>query len=77
MMMELSCWFSWSREEAIEYFLKYTSDSRAGIEVEIDRYITWPGQAIAYKVGELKFKELRKKAEDELGKNPVSVAAPG
>ncbi|KAL8595366.1 hypothetical protein ACOMHN_024065 [Nucella lapillus] len=60
-------YYNWSREESIDYFLRYTSDSRAGIEVEVDRYITWPGQAIAYKVGELKFKELRKKAEDELG----------
>ncbi|XP_076453621.1 uncharacterized protein LOC143288855 [Babylonia areolata] len=60
-------YYNWSRDEAIEYFLKYTSDSQAGIEVEVDRYITWPGQATAYKVGEIKFKELRKKAEDELG----------
>ncbi|KAK7090068.1 uncharacterized protein [Littorina saxatilis] len=62
-------YFNWTREEAIAYFLKYTSDSRAGIEVEVDRYITWPGQATAYKVGELKFIELRKKAEEELGEH--------
>ena len=59
---------SWSREESIQYFLRYTSDSREGIVVEVDRYITWPGQATAYKVGELKINDLRRKAETELGK---------
>eukprot|EP00105_Crassostrea_gigas_P009341 XP_011424254.1 PREDICTED: uncharacterized protein LOC105326091 isoform X3 [Crassostrea gigas] len=59
--------YNWTREKAIEYMLNYTAFSEEMIAIEIDRYITWPGQACAYKIGELKIKELRKKAEDELG----------
>jgi len=54
--------------DAIEYLLNYTSLSRSAATIEIDRYITWPGQALAYKTGELLIKELRQKAMDELGK---------
>lgn len=57
----------WSREKAIDYFLDAIPKSRLEAEVEIDRYITWPGQALAYKVGELKFRELRDRARRELG----------
>ncbi|XP_064614833.1 uncharacterized protein LOC135479048 isoform X2 [Liolophura sinensis] len=57
----------WEREEAIQYMLNYTSSDRPDIEVEIDRYITWPGQACAYKYGEIKILELRRKAQLELG----------
>ncbi len=57
----------WTRDQAIDYFLSLTPKSRLEVEVEVDRYITWPGQALAYKVGELKFQELRKRAERELG----------
>lgn len=57
----------WSREKAVQYLLEHTSSSKSEVESEIDRYITWPGQACAYKVGELKIKELRKKMEDALG----------
>lgn len=60
-------YYNWTREKAIEYMLNYTAFSEEMIAIEIDRYITWPGQACAYKIGELKIKELRKKAEDKLG----------
>ena len=58
----------WTREEAIAYMSKNTAKSRNDIKVEIDRYIAWPGQALAYKIGELKIRELRNKAEKDLGK---------
>lgn len=59
----------WSRENAIEFMLSETGQSRDIIEVEVDRYITWPGQACAYKIGEMKIKEVRQNAEDLLGEN--------
>jgi uncharacterized protein (DUF885 family) len=57
----------WSRQQAIDYFKANSAKNEHDITVEIDRYITWPGQALAYKIGELKIKELRKKATLELG----------
>ena len=57
----------WTKERAVEYLLKYNIMHRRDIEQEVDRYITWPGQACAYKIGELKFKELKQKAEQQLG----------
>src|SRR5262249_36491205 len=57
----------WSRERAQEYMAANTALSRHEIETEVDRYIAWPGQALAYKLGELKIKELRKAAEAALG----------
>jgi uncharacterized protein (DUF885 family) len=57
----------WTRQQAIDYFVANSSKSLLDIEVEIDRYIAWPGQALAYKIGELKIKELRANAEQELG----------
>lgn len=59
----------WTREEALAYMKKYTPTSDQDLQSEIDRYISWPGQALAYKTGELKIKELRKKAEETLGDN--------
>jgi len=59
----------WTREQAIEYFKENSSKSEHDIVVEIDRYIVWPGQALAYKLGELKIKEMRAYATRELGKN--------
>lgn len=57
----------WSRQQAIDFFKVNSAKNEHDITVEIDRYITWPGQALAYKIGELKIKELRKKAKSELG----------
>ncbi len=61
--------FGWTREEAIDYFAENSSKPIHDITVEIDRYIVWPGQALAYKIGELKFKELRARASAQLGEN--------
>ena len=57
----------WTRDKAIRYLEDHTALARRDIEVEVDRYISWPGQALAYKLGELKIRELRAKAEAELG----------
>jgi uncharacterized protein (DUF885 family) len=57
----------WSRERAIDYFKANAGKAEHDIVVEVDRYIVWPGQALAYKIGELKIKELRARAESELG----------
>jgi uncharacterized protein (DUF885 family) len=57
----------WSRDDAIRFFMANSSKPEHDITVEIDRYIVWPGQALAYKLGELEFKELRSAAADALG----------
>jgi uncharacterized protein (DUF885 family) len=57
----------WSRQRAIDYFTENAGKAEHDIIVEVDRYIVWPGQALAYKLGELKFKELRARAEKKLG----------
>jgi uncharacterized protein (DUF885 family) len=57
----------WSRDDAINLFLENTAKSQLDIENEVDRYIAWPGQALAYKIGQLKILELRQKSEKELG----------
>jgi uncharacterized protein (DUF885 family) len=57
----------WSRQQAIDFFRDNAGKSEHDITVEIDRYIVWPGQALAYKLGELKIKELRAYATKELG----------
>lgn len=59
--------FGWSRQQSIDFFKANSGKSEHDIEVEIDRYIVWPGQALAYKLGELKIKELRAYATKELG----------
>jgi uncharacterized protein (DUF885 family) len=57
----------WSRQQAIDYFKANAGKNEHDIIVEIDRYIVWPGQALAYKTGEMKIKQLRKFATSELG----------
>jgi uncharacterized protein (DUF885 family) len=57
----------WTRQQAIDFFAENAGKSSHDIEVEVDRYIVDPGQALAYKIGELKIKQLRAYAEKELG----------
>lgn len=57
----------WPRDRAIRYMLDNSALSETNIEREVDRYIAWPGQAVAYKIGELRIRDLRSKAEEELG----------
>ena len=57
----------WTRDRAVAYLANNTSLSLTNVENEINRYIAWPGQALGYKLGELKIKELRRRAEDALG----------
>lgn len=57
----------WTREQAIDLFRANTGKSELDIANEVDRYIAWPGQALAYKIGQLKIKELRERAQAKLG----------
>jgi len=57
----------WSRERAIDFFKQNAPKTEHDIVVEVDRYIVWPGQALAYKIGELKIQELREQAQRQLG----------
>lgn len=57
----------WTRVQVVDYMSSNTALSLHEINTETDRYISWPGQALSYKIGELKIRELRKKAENELG----------
>lgn len=57
----------WTREEAIQYSLDNEAESEAGIIAEIERYMATPGQALSYKIGQLKIRELRNRAEKSLG----------
>jgi uncharacterized protein (DUF885 family) len=59
--------FGWSRDKALTYLRENTALSEHETETEIDRYIGWPGQALSYKLGELKIRELRARAEQRLG----------
>ena len=60
-------YFGWSRQEAIDYFMANAGKTETDIVNEIDRYIGWPGQALAYKVGQMKILELRERARQSLG----------
>ncbi|WP_133365286.1 DUF885 domain-containing protein [Qipengyuania sediminis] len=57
----------WSRERAVAYLADHTALSRREVETEVDRYISWPGQALAYKLGEITLRRVRAKAEAALG----------
>ncbi|MFT6054869.1 MAG: hypothetical protein ACJAS3_001969 [Roseivirga sp.] len=61
--------YGWSRQEVIDYLADHTALSIHECTTETDRYISWPGQALSYKIGELKIKELRKRTEAALGEN--------
>lgn len=61
--------FGWSREQVVNYMTENTALSLHEINTETDRYIGWPGQAISYKIGELKIRELRARAEEVLGEH--------
>ncbi|HKR84483.1 MAG TPA: DUF885 domain-containing protein [Terriglobales bacterium] len=57
----------WSRDHMVEYFHKYTAMDEPNIQTEVDRYIAWPGQALAYKLGQLEILKLREEARQKLG----------
>lgn len=59
--------FGWTRDQAIDYMMQHVQKDKHDATVETDRYIVWPGQALAYKIGELKIKALRDKARAALG----------
>lgn len=60
-------YFDWNREQAVSLLVENTALSRHNIETEVDRYISWPGQALSYKMGELTIIQLRARAEEALG----------
>ena len=57
----------WTRQQAIDYFVAHVATTEYNASSEVDRYISWPGQALAYKMGELKIKELRERVTKQLG----------
>src|SRR5437762_11491476 len=57
----------WTRQQAIDLFKENAAKTELDIVNEVDRYIAWPGQALAYKIGELKIKELRQRSKAKLG----------
>ncbi|MGY8772359.1 MAG: DUF885 domain-containing protein [Gammaproteobacteria bacterium] len=62
-------YFDWSRQDAINYFLDNSAKTKQDVMNEVDRYINWPGQALAYKIGQLKIQELKDRAKIELAEN--------
>jgi uncharacterized protein (DUF885 family) len=57
----------WSREQMVEFFHDHSAIDETSIQAEVDRYIAWPSQALAYKIGQLKILELRDRAKKALG----------
>ena len=60
-------YFDWTRQDAINYFLNNSAKTKQDVMNEVDRYINWPGQALAYKNGQLKIQELKDNSKDQLG----------
>ena len=60
-------YYKWDREKALQFMRDNFGGVEHNIVSEVDRYIAWPGQALGYKIGQLKIMELRKKAESDLG----------
>lgn len=60
-------YFGWTRQQAIDFMIENSALSEHNIRAEVDRYISWPGQALGYKMGELKIRQLRARAEEQLG----------
>ena len=59
--------FGWTRQQAVDYLAAHTALTEKSVNDQIDRYISWPGQALSYKIGEIKIRQLRSKAEQALG----------
>ena len=59
--------YGWSRDQAIQVMLENSALTKKNVEAEVDRYISWPGQALAYKIGELEIQELVRLARTRLG----------
>jgi uncharacterized protein (DUF885 family) len=57
----------WTREQMVDFFREHTAMDEPNIQSEVDRYIAWPGQALAYKLGQMEILELREEAKKELG----------
>jgi uncharacterized protein (DUF885 family) len=57
----------WTRDQVVEFFRANSNEDEPMIQSETDRYIAWPGQCLSYKIGQLKFRELRERAQKELG----------
>jgi uncharacterized protein (DUF885 family) len=57
----------WTREQMVDYFHRYTAMDEPNVQSEVDRYIAWPGQALAYKLGQLQILALRDEARQKLG----------
>jgi len=57
----------WTRQQMVDYFHDHSNIDETTVQTEVDRYIAWPGQALAYKMGQMKILELRAKAEKALG----------
>jgi uncharacterized protein (DUF885 family) len=62
-------WKGWTKEQSVDFLASNSALSLHEVNTEVNRYIAWPGQALAYKMGEIKLKELRKKAEEVLKEN--------